>query len=330
MERPPADFGKFVPVYRKNAHKQNEQRIERAFALDRKKIHAVILADAFCHKIRNRRIFSEVFGKNQSMETTVLSPGETLEYEEFKRTRREAEIAVTLSKLTVDASRRETDKFVLKRICESAKKLRAYGVLVSPVHVNDARRFLAGTPTNVICIVGGTGESLPAIKKAEAKKAVKQGAREIRLVLCYSALRGGKIQYLKKEIKKIRKAVKKCAVTVSLEDHTFSEDDLMKGVRAACDAGAQGVCVRGEIPLVMRTVQTSAGKLRTEVSGVENAEQLRALFKVGALRATTHYPEELCVELHRAAEDSLSLYPSAALKELSKNASEPQSEAEQS
>ncbi len=226
-----------------------------------------------------------------------------MEYEEFKRVRRETEIAVTLGKLTVDASRRETDKYALKRACESAKKLRAYGVLVSPVHVSEARKFLAGTPTNVICLVGGTGESLPAVKKTEAKKAAKQGAREIRLILCYSALRGGKISYLKKEIKKVRKAVKKCSVTVSLEDHTFGDEELMRGVRAACDAGAQGVCVRGEIPLVMRAVQTGAGKLRTEVSGVENAEQLRALFKVGALRATTQYMEKLCVEIHEAAED---------------------------
>lgn len=237
------------------------------------------------------------------METTVLSPQEAVEYEEFKRTRREAEIAVTLGKLTIDASRRETDKYALKRACETAKKMHAYGVLVSPVHAAQARRYLSGSPTVVVCLVGGTGESLPAIKKAEAKKAVSKGAKELRLVLCYSALRGGNVQYLKKEIKKVRKAVKKCAVTVSLEDHTFGEEELMRGVRAACDAGAEGVCVRGEIPLVLRAVQTSAGRIRVEVSGVENAEQLRSLIKAGAIRATTPCAEQVASELYRAAEE---------------------------
>lgn len=237
------------------------------------------------------------------METTVLSPQEAVEYEEFKRSRREAEIAVTLGKLTVDASRRETDKYALKRACESAKKLRAYGVLVSPVHVAQARRNLSGCPVNVVCLVGGTGESLPAIKKAEVKKAISQGAREVRLVLCYSALRGGNMQYVKKEIKKVRKAAKKCAFTVSLEDHTFGEEEILRGVRAACDAGAQGVCVRGEISLVLHAVQTSAGRIRVEASGVENAEQLRSLIKAGAIRSTTHFPEQVAAELYRAAEE---------------------------
>lgn len=249
------------------------------------------------------------------METTVLSPQEAVEYEEFKRTRREAEIAVTLGKLTIDASRRETDKYALKRACAAAKKLHAYGVLVSPVHAVQARRYLSGSPAVVVCHVGGTGETLPAIKKAEAKKAASQGARELRLVLCYSALRSGNVQYLKKEIKKVRKAVKKCAVTVSLEDHTFGEEELMRGVRAACDAGAEAVCVRGEIPLVLRAVQTSAGRVRVEVSGVENAEQLRSLLKAGAQRATTSCAEQLCGELYRAAEEEavlLTAAPSAA------------------
>ena len=44
------------------------------------------------------------------METTVLSATEVVEYEEFKRSRREAEIAVTLKRLIIDASRREADK----------------------------------------------------------------------------------------------------------------------------------------------------------------------------------------------------------------------------
>lgn len=249
------------------------------------------------------------------METTVLSPQEAAEYEEFKRNRREAEIAVTLGKLTVDASGRETDKYCLKRACEAAKKLRAYGVLVSPVHAAQARRYLAGSPAVVVCLVGGTGESLPAIKKAEAKKAVKQGTKELRLVLCYSALRSGNVQYLKKEIRKVRKAAKKCPVTVSLEDHTFGEEELMRGVRAACDAGAEGVCVRGEIPLVLRAVQTGAGRIRVDASSVENSEQLRSLLKAGAHRATTPCAQQLSAELYRAAEEESALLtapPSAA------------------
>lgn len=237
------------------------------------------------------------------MENTVLSAAEIVEYGEFKRTRREAEVALTLRRLVVDASRRETDKYSLKSACDCAKKLNCAGVLVSPVNVTAARRLLEGSETLVFCLVGGTGESLAAVKKAEAKRAARQGAKEIRLVLCYSALTGGNAAYLKREIKRVKRAVKKCALTVSLEDHSLGEEEVARGVRAACEGKADGVCVRGETALLLRAVKAGAGRLRAECSGVENAEQLRFLLKSGAARASTQSGEKIAEQLYREAEE---------------------------
>ncbi len=235
------------------------------------------------------------------METTVLSATEVVEYEEFKRSRREAEIAVTLKRLIIDASRREADKASVKRACESAKKLGASGVLVSPVNVAFARRQLAGSTTEIVCLAGGTGESLPSVKKAEIKKACAQGAREVRLVPCYSALVGGNLAYLKKEVKKAKRAARKGTLTLSLEDHSLSEDDVALGVRAALEGRADGVCVRGEAPLVLRALETGADKLRIDVSGVENAEQMKSLVRAGALRVSSGDGEKIAVELYESA-----------------------------
>ncbi len=235
-------------------------------------------------------------------EGRVLTASEAAEYGEFKRARREAEVALTLRKLVLDASRREADKHAVKHACDCARKLGASSVLVSPVNVVYARRQLDGCETVVSCLVGGTGESLVAVKRAEARRAARQGAREIRLVLCYSALTAGNFGYLKKEIKRVRKAVKHCATVVSLEDHALGEEDVVFGVRAAAEAGADGVCVRGETALLDRAVRTARGKLRTDVSGVENAEQLRLLLKAGAVRAGTGDGERIAEEMYRAAE----------------------------
>ncbi len=239
------------------------------------------------------------------MEQKVLSASDATDYEEFKRSRREAEIAVTLKRLIVDASRRETDKRVLKTACERAKRLGASGVLVSPVNVSSARRLLAGSRVNIICLVGGTGESLPAVKKAEAKKARSQGAAEIRLVPAYSALAGRNLGYLKKEVKKVRKAVKKCAVTLSLEDGSLSGDDVALGVKAAREGGAHGVCVRGDVSSVARAVEAGADRLRVDASGIENAGQLRDTLRAGALRAQTITPDRLVKELYDALRPTL-------------------------
>lgn len=227
----------------------------------------------------------------------LISAEDKSAFSEFQRTRREAECLLTLKKLISDASGREVDRALLKKICDFAKKERLSGVLVSPVNVSAAQKLLMGSGVKVICLVGGNGETLPAVKKFEAKKAVRAGASEIRLVPCYSALVGGELSYLKREIKKVRKAVKGVGVTLSLEDHTLSEEDVALGAKAACMGGAGGVCVRGESPLLLRAVDEGAGKLSIDCSGVENAEQLRSLIRLGALRLVSPCSEKLAEEL---------------------------------
>lgn len=234
-----------------------------------------------------------------------MSAAEAAEYAEFRRHRRETEISVTLKKLTIDASRRETDKITLKNACACAKKLKADGVLVSPVNVSAARRLLSGSRVRLCCLVGGTGESLISVKKTEAKKAYRQGAKEIHLVCCYSALTGGNLAYLKREIKRVRKAVKKCAFVLSLEDHTLGTEQIATGVRAAREAKADGVIVRGETAYVMCATEAGGEKIKVDCSGVENAEQLRLLLKAGIARAATGSAERIAEELYRDAERSL-------------------------
>lgn len=255
-----------------------------------------------------------------------MNAAEAAEYAEFRRYRRETEISVTLKRLTVDASRRETDKTALKNACACARKLKADGVLVSPVNVASARRLLAGSGVRVCCLVGGTGESLISVKKTEAKKAARQGAKEIRLVCCYSALTGGNVPYLKREIKRVRKAVKKCAFVLSLEDHTLGIEQIATGVRAAREARADGVCVRGETAYVICAADAGGDKIKVDCSGVENAEQLRLLLKTGIARASTGCADRIAEELYRDAERSLNppqpkpkLLPSANIEQ-TKNA----------
>lgn len=242
-------------------------------------------------------------------EGRVLSAAEAAEYVEFQRARREQEISLTLGKLLIDASRRETDRAALKRAVETAAKLNVSGILVTPVNLAGARKMLGKDSRIVSCLVGGTGESLIAIKKAEAKKAMRLGAGEVRLVLCYSQLTGGGLSYLKREVKRVRRATRKRALIVSLEDHSLGEEEVALGVRAAVFGKADGVCVRGDTRLVLRAVTESTGRLNVEASGVENAEQLRLLIKAGASRATTGRAEQIAEELYA------SLYQSTPSRE---------------
>lgn len=237
------------------------------------------------------------------MEGRIITAAEAAEFGEFKRTKREAEVALTMKKVLVDASAREIGKSALAEGCESAVRLGAWGVVVSPVNVVAARRKLAGSGVRVAARAGGTGESLIAIKKAEAKKAFRQGAGEIVLVPCYSALKSGNAAYLRREVKRVRRAVKKGRLTLSLEDRALGEEEISIGVRAACDGGADGVCVRGETRLVLCALKAGGGKFSADASCVENAEQLRMLVKAGAGRMIAERAERISEELYLAAKE---------------------------
>lgn len=249
--------------------------------------------------MKKKGIFSLIWEKIPFMEQEgrMISAEEAVEFGEFKRTRREAEIAFTLSKLVVDASRRETDRPALKRACEIALRLNANGVQVAPVNVAAARKLLGKSEARVCCLVGGSGESLISVKKLETKKALRMGAKEVRLVLCYSQLTGGGVAYLKREIRRVRRAVRRGTLVVSLEDHSLDEEEIALGVRAAAASKADAVCVRGETGILLRAIKEAAGRLNVEVSGVENSEQLRLCFNSGASRAATGCGEKIAEEL---------------------------------
>ena len=235
------------------------------------------------------------------MEYKTLTEAEAAEFEEFLRSRREVEAEMTLKKLIVDASRRETDRASLHAACEGAKRLKAFAVLVSPVNVSAARRRLNGSECIISCTVGGTGESLMYIKQKEAKRAYAQGAEEIRLVPCYSALFSGNSSYLKREVKKVRRAAKKCRIVLSLDDHALGREEIERGLNAALEGKAHAVCVRGEVDIALSAVRFSSGRLSVVASGVENAEQMRLLLEAGVDYAVTGNADEIAGETYRNA-----------------------------
>ena len=229
---------------------------------------------------------------------TSLSAEEAAQYEEFKRSRRAAELALALGRLVADASAPDLSDAALKGACENAGKSALYGVLVSPVRVAAAKKLLGARGVRVICLAGGTGESLPAVKRAEVRRAVRQGAREIYLVPCRSALAEGREGYLKREIRSVCRAAKKTPVLVMLGG--LSPKEVAAGVRAAASGGAEGVCVRMEE--MIPAVESGAGSLRVDALCAESARSLEACVGMGAVHVCSPCPERLIGLLRRRAD----------------------------
>jgi len=80
----------------------------------------------------------------------------------------------------------------IERLCREAAQSQFYSVCVNPVHVRSAGTFLQATPVKVCSVIGfPLGANLTATKAAETRSALRDGAREIDMVLNIGALKAG-------------------------------------------------------------------------------------------------------------------------------------------
>ncbi len=88
--------------------------------------------------------------------------------------------------------------------CELAKQYHVASVCVKPCDVTLAAKLLAGSDVAVGTVIGFPhGNSTTAIKVAEAQQALADGAIELDMVINIGALRSGKTDYVRNEIRQV-------------------------------------------------------------------------------------------------------------------------------
>ena len=263
--------------------------------------------------------------EEQPQPARVLSAGEAARFREFLRKRKETELALMLHRLISDLTS-VSDRAALRVGVEGAVRMGAFGVLVTPDKLPLVRKLLqesgksgqpaaqtaaqpaaqasaqtvAGVP-RLFALIGGTGETLPAVKKYEARKAVRLGAEALVLLPSVMLLHGGAVQAAKREWRPVLRAAGKRGVFVSLADPALNGEETLSGVRAAKKAGAAGVVVRGEVAIVSAAFREACPVC---TQGVGSAEELSLLCKAGAGYAFTAQAECLAGELRQLTKES--------------------------
>lgn len=259
--------------------------------------------------------------EEQSQPARVLSAGEAARFREFLRKRKETELALMLHRLISDLTS-ASDRAALRVGVEGAVRMGAFGVLVTPDKLPLVRKLLqesgksgqldaqtaaqpaaqtaAGVP-RLFALIGGTGETLPAVKKYEARKAVRLGAEALVLLPSVMLLHGGAVQAAKREWRPVLRAAGKRGVFVALTDPSLNGEETLSGVRAANKAGAAGVVVRGEVAIVSAAFREACPVC---TQGVGSAEELSLLCKAGAGYAFTAQAECLAGELRQLTKES--------------------------
>ena len=178
-------------------------------------------------------------------------------------------------------------------LCQDAKEYHFASVCVNPDFVPLAAEQLKGSDVKVCTVIGfPLGANDPAIKAAEAKKAVEDGAEEIDMVQNISMAKAHDYDFIEKEIRLIKEACSGKLLKVILETCLLEPEEIRECSLAAKRAGADfvktstGFSKGGATIEAVKIMREAVGpKMGVKASGgIHTREQMLALIEAGASR----------------------------------------------
>jgi deoxyribose-phosphate aldolase len=174
--------------------------------------------------------------------------------------------------------RAEATSADIERLCGEARQYRFFSVCVNPANVQQAKTLLRGTPVKVCCVVGfPLGAQAPESKALEARRAIREGAQEIDMVINIGALKSGDDALVLRDIRRVVEACKdgRAACKVILETALLTDEEKVKACEISMKAGADfvktstgfssGGATVDDVALMSRTV--ASRKLGVKASG---------------------------------------------------------------
>ena len=237
-----------------------------------------------------------------------ISPEEMEEFAEYKRVKKAEELRRRLQMIDHTLLKQTATREDIRKLCNEARDFGFYSVCVQPVYVSACNTFLKDVPqVKIACVVGfPMGENVTPVKVYETKRAVADGADEIDMVICISAVKNGDYAYVKREIKKVVRAAQGRPVKVILETSLLTREEMVRAAECARDAGAAfvktstGYFGGGARPEDVRLLkQTVRGSCKVKASGgIRTAEDLLAMEAAGADRIGTSAGVSIAQSLH--------------------------------
>ncbi|MCU0303645.1 MAG: deoxyribose-phosphate aldolase [Thermoanaerobaculales bacterium] len=180
-------------------------------------------------------------------------------------------------------------------LCDEAADFHFAAVCINPVWVARAARRLRGARVTVASVVGfPLGASLPEIKAMEARRALRDGAREIDMVINIGALKGGDHELVRRDIAGVSDACREVGALnkVIIEAAYLSDEEKVVACRLAQLARADfvktstgfgpGGATVFDVALMRETVGEKMGV--KAAGGIHTAGEARAMIRAGASR----------------------------------------------
>jgi deoxyribose-phosphate aldolase len=132
----------------------------------------------------------------------------------------------------------------IQKLCDEAVKHGFYSVCVNPAYVKQACSLVRNSPVKVCCVVGfPLGAQSSQIKVLEARRAIREGAREIDMVINIGALRSGDDDLVLKDIRGVVEACMegRALCKVILETSLLTNEEKVRACQLSMKAGADFV-----------------------------------------------------------------------------------------
>ncbi len=142
--------------------------------------------------------------------------------------------------IDLSAVRTEVDIAEVRQLAEQARRYGCICAFVMPCYLPELKRLLVDAPeVGAGAVVGfPSGAHGTAIKVAEARQLLEQGAVELDMVINVGMLRSGRDEYVEDDISAVVEAAGKTPVKAILEAHYLSDEQIVRGSQIAVRAGA--------------------------------------------------------------------------------------------
>lgn len=188
----------------------------------------------------------------------------------------------------------ESTRADIARVCEEAKHYNTASVCVNPFWIGFVAEQLKGTDIKPCCVIGfPLGATLPEVKAYETAAAIRDGAKEVDMVINVGALRGAEFETVYEDIKAVVDAAAgKALVKVIIETCLLTDEQKVIACKLAKHAGADyvktstGFSTGGakveDIRLMRETVGPEMGVKAS--GGVRTKADVEAMIAAGASR----------------------------------------------
>jgi deoxyribose-phosphate aldolase len=192
--------------------------------------------------------------------------------------------------LRPDATAEEIDE-----LCAEAREFNFASVCINPTWVRRAAADLRGTDVAVCTVIGfPLGATTPEVKAWEARKALRDGAREVDMVINVGALKSGNYELVLQDIERVVDAAHEVGAIckVILETSLLSDEEKVMAsalarqaradfVKTSTGFGGGGATVY-DVALMRETVGPEMGVKAS--GGVKTLEDVEDMIAAGATR----------------------------------------------